>query len=308
MQTMQTQVSTYNPSQFLSNLYGQTPTEGKEGKSTVYSLPIVNFIRVVIDPYGGCHLEIPQNADIRENTKEEITKLTRFICETNLYDSLWIDVKGDDKYPAKANIFGICPDSWDILDPKKGNVINDTQKGVMHIWQWLNADKTCSIPAGATHNLGATAAVIDESAQKILLVQNARRKDNWEMPGGSFESDKDNKESTLSTAVRECKEESGLDVSNKPASLIGQISFPYNQFAPAFNQVWKIIFNEGSTINPTPQQGETLRATWVSFDDVKVGVFAGLKIGPEVQAAAQATQGFFKLSASKEWMQLYYAP
>lgn len=304
MQVLQTQQvdSTSSINQFFNNLYGELPKKETEGRNTVYSLPITQCIRVAVDPYGGCHVEIPQQATIPEKLKEEITELSQFIQNNKLFDSLWIDVS----VPSKANIFNICPDTWQIGNPEIGNVVIDTQKEKIRVWQWLNPDKICAIPAGATHNLGATAAVIDETAQKILLVQNERRKTSWEMPGGSFEPGKDRPESTLSTAIRECKEEAGLDPSNNPSSLIGQISFPSNQFAPAFNQVWKIVFNEGSNITPLPQPGETLQASWISFEDVNKGIFDNLKIGPEVQAAIRASAGLTKLPTSKEWMQLYF--
>lgn len=294
-------LNNYSIEKFFSNLYGQQVIEKKEGKNTVYNCPIENSVKIIIDQFGGCHLDLLHGNSIPSNMKNEITLLSQYIKETKKFDSLWIDLN----IPAQANVFGICPDSWVIGNPEKGNIIQDTREKKIRVWQWLNDTKSCKIPAGATHNLGATAAVIDEIAQKILLVQNIRRKGSWNLPGGSFEPAQDSPESTLSTALRELKEEAGITAEG-PAFLVGEIIFPTNQYAPAINQVWKVIFNDGSKITPIPEQDEVLKAVWVSFEDVRKGTFDGLTIGDEIKEAVKATTGFFKLEGSKNWMQLYF--
>lgn len=301
-QTSQIQLdSKYDVNQFLENLYHQGATKSNEGKNQVYSSSLPNSVKVIIDPFGGCHLQVPQNPMLSSNIQEEVAKLTQYIVDTKQFDSLWLDLD----MPCEANTFGICPQGW-AIGSDGCNIINDTQKKVLRLWRWLNPTKPCTIPAGATHNLGATAAVVDETAQKILLVQNARRKDSWNLPGGSYEPGKDSIESTLPTALRECQEEAGIDAKNNPAFLAGEVIFPTNQFAPAINQMWKVIFNGGSSITPVPQEGEVLRAVWVSFDDVKKGIYDGIKIGAEIQKAVEATKGFTKQPESKNWMHLYF--
>lgn len=57
------------------------------------------------------------------------------------------------------------------------------------------------------HNRGAAAAIFDQHGH-ILLVKHNYGRFNWELPGGGSEPN----ESTVETAIREVREETGLDV------------------------------------------------------------------------------------------------
>jgi len=50
--------------------------------------------------------------------------------------------------------------------------------------------------------------VIWGNARRVLLVRHSYGAENWELPGGAAERD----ESVLETAIREVREETGLDV------------------------------------------------------------------------------------------------
>ena len=58
--------------------------------------------------------------------------------------------------------------------------------------------------------LGANAAILDDQ-DRVLLVKHTYGRLNWELPGGVAEYN----ESVVETAVREAREETGLDVSAK---------------------------------------------------------------------------------------------
>lgn len=166
MQAPQQPVQTgYSINQFLTNLYGQVPDKRTEGNHTIYSYPIANCARVLVDPVGGCHVQIPQNAPIPENMKKEISHLSQFIAETHLFDSLWIDIS----MPAPDNILGLCPDTWQIDNPQKGNIITDVQEGKICIWQWLNADKTCQIPKPQQQAIVQTSSLPPASGPLSIL-------------------------------------------------------------------------------------------------------------------------------------------
>jgi 8-oxo-dGTP pyrophosphatase MutT (NUDIX family) len=57
-------------------------------------------------------------------------------------------------------------------------------------------------------SIGAAAVIVDDDG-KVLLVQHTYGRLNWELPGGGAEAN----ESAAETAVREVREETGLQVS-----------------------------------------------------------------------------------------------
>lgn len=65
-----------------------------------------------------------------------------------------------------------------------------------------------------SHGMGAAATVFDDG-RRVLLVHHNYGRHNWELPGGRGEPG----ESALETAVREIREELGLDVD--PVRLTG---------------------------------------------------------------------------------------
>jgi len=291
--------------EFLENLYGEEPLKIKKKTNTIYLPPKVNSIYVDVDKYGSCRIVVPQASSIPANMQKEISKLSQYVSDTSAFNSIWINVE----LPNKANIFAMCPDDWEIGNPGKGNFISDTQSNpqILSIWKWFNPKKECSLPPGATHNVGASAAVIDSICDKILLVQSDRRKDAWCMPRGNFDPLKDDKFSTSSTAKRECLKKTGIDLKDISGVQIGEIDFPENELAPALNMVWKFKLDGGSHIFPTYTTKEILRVNWVPFSRVRSGSYEGLEIGKEVQAAIDAQGGFVKLASSIATKQLNFA-
>ena len=63
--------------------------------------------------------------------------------------------------------------------------------------------------------LAANAAIFDENG-RILLVKHTYGRENWEIPGGVAEFN----ESIVQTAVREAREETGLQVAAEHTSGI----------------------------------------------------------------------------------------
>lgn len=52
-------------SAFLFDLYGQEVKEDSGKRGTTYTCNVKNSVRVITDPYGGCHLDFPANAVIQ---------------------------------------------------------------------------------------------------------------------------------------------------------------------------------------------------------------------------------------------------
>lgn len=295
------QVTTHNCIQeFFNGIYNSPAIETKDKQSTNYSVDKERPVSISLDRHGGCLVNIPAGARLPANFKESFQALSLNLAKTGVINSVWLNIFS----PSTAEILSAIPSSWSIDDPKKGQMIIDTQKKCTRIWQWLNSSKECNIPPGGTHNLGASAAVIDETSRVILLVQDKQRNTVWGMPGGSFDPVLDSPNSTMTTAIRECKEEANVDVSAEKGELVGQMHFPFNQFAPGINQIWRFVVDH-SKFKPIPQPGETLQVKWIAFADAAKGEFEGLKIGPEVQAAIAAKTGLALHDKSNQWMKLY---
>ena len=260
------------------------------------------------DNFGGCHISLQKNSDAKA-LQDAIENLALTFEKTKTFDSLWVE----SKLPVKLNAFAnILPDSFE-MGAKNSNLIHDLQKKEAKAWVWLNNDKECSIPAGATHNVGATAIILDKIAQKVLLVENLARPGQWNLPGGSYEPLQDT--TVFSAALREAQEEGGFEIKEKDLnpSLIGEMDFKYNQFAKAINQIWAVSIDNISKTNLNPPKEEIKQARWVNINYIKVLLgdekLIGLSIGKEVKLSIIAAingLGCEKI-VDKDWLEVYCA-
>lgn len=151
----------------------------------------------------------------------------------------------------------------------------------------------CTMPAGATHNIGATACIIDVDCNCVFLVETVGRKGKWCLPGGSYDPKLDSARTSLTTALREAKEEAGwtANISQVEGALVGQLNFPRNQFAPAFNQIWLILCSGWKEWSLDPPKDEINRAQWIpilTIIETVDGTVEGLKLGVGITAAIKA--------------------
>lgn len=294
---------------FFESIYGCNPLVTQDKRSTVYSVP-EKGISIITDTYGGCHINVKDiSTDSIPSAREAIEQLSETYRTSKAFDSIWLDVA----LPAGALIIGsIAPPSFEIGQPGKGDLIYDYQKKQIKIWQWLNSNKECAIPPGATHNIGATALILDMAAKKVLLVVNTRRSDSWNLPGGSFDPSKD--KTPCDTALREAQEEGGFEVENNAdhnPKLMGQMQFPYNQFAPAINQIWAFFIDGISQKTLEPPVDEIKVAEWIDFAEIQnsSGTLKGLTLSEEIKSplvAAINGLGFQEI-VNKGWM-IVHAP
>lgn len=269
--------------QFFNTLYGTSPEAEQKKKNTLYSVADQG-VTITTDPYGGCHIDVKELPQERfQFAKEAIQQLTEAFEASHAFDSLWIDMAT----PFTLSTLGqITPDSFTVGESNRGDLIYDYQQKKIKIWKWLSPDKECTIPPAATHNIGASGLIIDSVAQKVLLIVNVRRDDAWNLPGGSYDPALDN--TPAFTAVREAQEEGGFEVAKEELGapkLIGQIQFPYNQFAPAINQIWAYSIDGVSEKELTPPPEEVKHAEWVNVADVmnSEGKLGDLKLGDEIK-------------------------
>jgi 8-oxo-dGTP pyrophosphatase MutT (NUDIX family) len=202
----------------------------------------------------------------------------------------------------------VLPESFDIGTPGQSGLIHDYQQKKLRVWQWLNSEKECVIPPGATHNLGATALLCDTAAKKVLLVVNVRRNKNWNLPGGSYDPLRD--KDPAHTALREAQEEGGFTMLDESLitdpKLIGQMQFPQNQFAPAINQIWSFAAPGLSQRPLNPPLHEIQRAEWIDYQAIidSSGALGGFILSEEIKGpllAAIKGLGAQEI-ANKGWM------
>lgn len=289
---------------FFKSAYGIMPLALKGKGSTLYSAPEFEGVQISTDPHGGCHLDVKfVNPEIDHRAKQAIQQLAEGLRASKTYNSLWINLD----LPSSPALWGrIVPESFVIGEEGKGDLIKDVQRKKIRIWQWLNADKECAIPPGATHNCGATALIIDRTFRKVLLVEPMRR-NAWNLPGGSFDPWKD--VDLTDTAFREAQEEGGFEliklVPHKP-KLVGQLQFPNNPFAPAINQIWAFFIDRISQQALKPPAHEIKRAEWIDWEEIEKsrGFLRGCKLSDEIKSPLRAAlhrYGFEEIS-NKGWM------
>ncbi|NUU63010.1 NUDIX hydrolase [Paenibacillus agri] len=104
--------------------------------------------------------------------------------------------------------------------------------------------------------IGAAAVILD-SAGRILLVQHSYGKNNWDLPGGKAEDN----ESAEGTAKREVHEEVGLEVE------VGQLTGIYYDPDYDMHHFVFIAKNEHDEV-PQPSSPEILECRFCSRDDL----------------------------------------
>lgn len=307
--TVTNNVVPFEISNFFEQVYSCNPQITQDKKSTIYFVS-EKGVSIITDTYGGCHIDVKEiSTDTIPLARQAIEQLSETYRASKAFDSIWIDVA----LPAGAFTLGsITPLSFEIGQPGRGDLIYDHQKKQIKIWQWINSNKECAIPPGATHNIGATALILDRVARKVLLVVNTRRSDSWNLPGGSFDLSKD--KTPCDTALREAEEEGGFEVDKSTAfdpRLMGQMQFPENQFAPAINQIWAYFIDGISQKALNPPTDEIKRAEWIDFVEVQnsTGTLKNLKIGEEIKSTlVAAINGLgFQQIVDKKWM-IVHAP
>lgn len=248
-------------------LYQKEPVATQESQDTRYSVP-GEAVSVYLDRHLGFHIEIKKVDPSQTHLLRQVIENAYNACvASKRYDCFW---QNTGLPITEQCLTEITPSSFILGDPEKGRMINDYQQHMLKICQWLNREKECRAPFGATHNIGGTGFAWDPNHDCVLLIEDLRRKGFWNLPGGSFDPNKD--ASPVETALRELKEEAGLDVdktkiaSYKP-KLINVIEFPKNRLAPAINLTYAFCIDNISEQPLNPRADEIARVKWISFQE-----------------------------------------
>ena len=205
-------------------------------KRSLIVLGVCRDIIVYKDPYGGCLIEFYVKGNLVNPDPLEASQCRQIITEIGddpSVKSVWLI------FPmgSGSQMVSLLPTT---LDHGKGKFFEDTQKNNWKGWWWCDPSSPCSVPPGATHNLGACGLLYDKKKDKIMLVKAKNRK-GWCVPGGNYDAKADHND-IRRTAFREALEETGYASLSeeiiKDAQLLEIISFPENQFAPAKNFVF----------------------------------------------------------------------
>ncbi len=289
---------------FFKTACGKTPFAEQVGKSTAYRAE-GSSISVIPDSHGGCHIHVEGRLSLPQirKVRAAIGELAATFQKNGAFDSIWINRP----LPTDVRSLGLlAPESFCIGMQGKSDLVYDFKERKARLWQWLNERKECTIPSGPCYKMGATALILDRIAKKVLLVINQRRPDAWNLPGGGYDPFRDS--STSDTALREAQEEGGFAIEGKDRPepiLVGQMQFPFNQFAPSLNQIWAYCIDGMSKQELHPPKKEIRCAKWVSFRDIEDsdGTLEGFKLGDEIKASLRTALlglGFERIGNKKQ--------
>ncbi|MDE3047930.1 MAG: hypothetical protein KGI83_06230, partial [Verrucomicrobiota bacterium] len=119
---------------FFIKLYGKQPEVSQVKKNIVCSLAEAE-VSVMIDSYGGCHVDIAKISKERlPIVQQAMEGLLEGLKATNTCDSLWINFA----LPTNPAVMGsVLPQSFEIGTPGRGDLICDYQQKKLRVWQWL---------------------------------------------------------------------------------------------------------------------------------------------------------------------------
>ena len=174
------------------------------------------------------------------------------------------------------------PELWDIYDRNR----NKTGKFAQRDVDWLQEGE---------YHLVVTAIIIN-SKNEILLSQRASFKKHpllWECNGGSVLAG----ENTLEGAVRELKEELGIDVTKEEAIFFKEIR--RNKIPGDFKDIW--VFKKDIDIKEIVfPDGEAIDAKWVTVDEF-VKMFDKKEIVPTIDIGREELEKAIELIKNKKW-------
>ena len=146
-------------------------------------------------------------------------------------------------------------------------------KGLLVMTQWL-PDEHSRLPHGPTHQVGIGAVILHPTTGQMLVVQEkmgpAAKRKLWKMPTGLTDPGED----INTAAIREAKEETGLDVDFDRVICIRQAHGGiYNQSDMFFVCLLKLapkymeMLKDGKSIPLIPQEEEIEKVQWMDLED-----------------------------------------
>lgn len=181
------------------------------------------------------------------------------------------------KEDGKKGIWIHVPTEHSIVIPKcveLGFEFQHAKNGLLVLTRWLPEDQPSRLPHGPTHQLGVGVIVIHPLTKKILVVQEktgpAAKSKLWKMPTGLLDPGED----VIDAAVREAKEETGLDcVFDKILCMRQAHGGIFNQSDMFIVCALKLAskyhdsLSNGEGIQFIPQEEEIANISWMDVDE-----------------------------------------
>jgi len=253
------------PPQITSSSFESDTTEVSEGSDNQLKMPFPEDC-VKLDTYNGVTLEVstlPQ---------ELISDTQIFAIHLNNAISFW-------KSEGKRGIWLKISTQFAHLIPAATKVGFDFQyaeKGRVILTAWLPEDTESRLPHGPTHQIGIGALVLHPITGRMLVVQEKRgpaaARKLWKMPTGLADPGED----VTDAAVREVKEETGLDVEFDHVVCIRQAHAGHEAFNKSdmffvcqlrLSPKYSNDLKSGIEIELKPQEEEIADAKWVDMEE-----------------------------------------
>lgn len=232
-----------------------------EGKLETFPESVSSY-----DTYGGVTIDVKKLCELGE----EWTDGERFesILERSL--EMW-------KQQGTKGVWLNIPTSCSHVVPicvKFGFEFQYAKSGLLVMTQWLPEDSLSRLPHGPTHQVGIGAVILHPTTHKMLVVQEksgpAAAKKLWKIPTGLTDPGED----IVDAAIREAKEETGLDVEFDRIICMRQAHGGiFNQSDMFFvcllhlSPNYKKLLEQGKEVPLEPQEEEISEIKWMSMDD-----------------------------------------
>lgn len=124
----------------------------------------------------------------------------------------------------------------------------------------------CFFRSNLKGHITASAFVIDRVAGKILLIHH-KKLDKWLQPGGHCDGDED----TLSVAIKEVFEETGVQIPRQDQQVIDLDihTIPERKDVPEHEHFDVRYLFESDSTRPLTRNHETLALKWIPFQEIR---------------------------------------
>ena len=217
------------------------------------------------DTYGG--VTINMNELTKEGEEMDSESFVRSLeASLNLWKSegkrgIWINIPTN-----CSNVVPLCA--------KLGFEFQHAKNGLLVMTQWLPEDSHSRLPHGPTHQVGIGAVILHPVTHKMLVVQEktgpAAAKKLWKMPTGLTDPGED----IVEAAIREAKEETGLDVEFDRIICMRQAHGGIFNHSDMFfvcllhlAPKYKEDLMKGIEVELIPQEEEIAEIKWMSTDE-----------------------------------------
>uniref|UniRef100_A0A0N4ZVX8 Nudix hydrolase domain-containing protein n=1 Tax=Parastrongyloides trichosuri TaxID=131310 RepID=A0A0N4ZVX8_PARTI len=222
---------------------------------------IDNYLDGKRDRYGGLtinSLDYSNKIECDDNFKD-VVKNSERIWREKRYNGIWIKVD-------------IKQSNWIPILTGLGFIFHHAQEKFVMLTKWLSTTKPCTLPRYPFTTVGVGGIAVNSKGEILLMREKRGTYLGWKFPGGL----QDYGEEIEETAIRELKEETGVDTVSE-----GILCFRHSHQTPYPNcsDIYFIVAlrpKDESKIEIVPCPDETAAAGWFNRDEIKL--MSGIEI------------------------------